>query len=55
LIKWSDLDEVKHAIFPLNDDRACGLDGFGGCFYHSFWDIVGVDFCKVVQQLFRQG
>jgi len=43
------LEEVKHAIFSLNADSSPGLDDLGGCFYHSFWDIVPIDVCKVVQ------
>jgi hypothetical protein len=30
-------DEIKAAVFDLNGDRAPGLDGFGGHFYHTFW------------------
>jgi len=54
LIKCTNLDKVKHAIFSLNGDNALSPDGFGGCFYHSFWVNVRVDVCKVVQQLFWQ-
>lgn len=53
LVKCPNLVEVKHAFFfSLNGDKAPGLDGFDGYFYHTFWDIVGVDVCKVVQQFF---
>ncbi|KAF1891085.1 hypothetical protein Lal_00001224 [Lupinus albus] len=39
-------DEIKSAIFAMNGDGAPSLDGFGGCFYQSFWDIVGQDVCN---------
>jgi len=29
-------------------------DGFCGVFYHSCWEIIGTDVCKVVQQVFKQ-
>ena len=31
-----------------------GPDGFGGVFYHSCWDIIGMDVCKDAQQCFKQ-
>ncbi|XP_019432196.1 PREDICTED: uncharacterized protein LOC109339236 [Lupinus angustifolius] len=35
--------EIKDVVFGLNGDGAPGPDGFGGCFYQDFWDIVGND------------
>lgn len=42
-------DETKGAIFDLNGDGAPGPDGFGGHFYHTFWDIIEAD---VIQSVF---
>lgn len=42
--------EVKSAMFSMNGLGALGPDGFGGCFYQTFWDIVGVDVCHAVLQ-----
>ncbi|XP_019430885.1 PREDICTED: uncharacterized protein LOC109338180, partial [Lupinus angustifolius] len=47
--------EIKLAVDAMNGDGAPRLDGFGGCFYHAFWDIVGEDVCNSVQQFFTQG
>jgi len=46
--------EIKNAVFNLNGNGAPGSDSFGGFFYQSCWDIIGMDVCKVVQQFFKQ-
>ncbi|XP_019459974.1 PREDICTED: uncharacterized protein LOC109359738 [Lupinus angustifolius] len=47
--------EINLAVDAMNGDGAPRPDGFGGCFYHAFWDIVGEDVCNSVQQFFTQG
>ncbi|CAL0306454.1 unnamed protein product [Lupinus luteus] len=47
-------DEIKGAVFAMNGDGAPGPDGFGGGFFQEFWDIVGEDVCKSVNQFFSQ-
>jgi len=54
LIKYPDFVETKKVIFNLNGNSAPGLDGFGGVFYHSCWDIIGTNVCNVVQKFFKQ-
>jgi len=44
--------EMKEAIFNLNPNSAPSLEGFGGIFYNSSWDIIGLDVCRVVHQFF---
>lgn len=34
---------LKKLFFLLNKDSAPGPDGFGGGFYHAFWDIISLD------------
>lgn len=48
-------DEVKVAVFGLNASGAPGPDGFGGAFFHKFWDIIGNDVFLSVQQFFSSG
>ncbi|CAL0324041.1 unnamed protein product [Lupinus luteus] len=47
--------DIKNAVFALNSEGASGPDGFGGCFYQEFWDVVGCDVCNSVSQIFRHG
>jgi len=54
LINCLDYLEIKNVVFNLNGNNAPGLDGFGGVFYHSCWEIIGKNVCKVVQQFFKQ-
>ena len=54
LIKCPDFSEIKNVVFNLNGNNAPGLDGFGGVFYHSLWEIIGTDVCNAVQQFFKQ-
>ncbi|KAF1892304.1 hypothetical protein Lal_00010768 [Lupinus albus] len=34
-------EEIKCVVFSLNGEGAPGPNGFGGCFFQEFWDIVG--------------
>ncbi|XP_019433032.1 PREDICTED: uncharacterized protein LOC109339940, partial [Lupinus angustifolius] len=45
-------EEIKNAVFNMNGDGAPGPDGFGGCFYQDFWDIIQVEVCNSVRQFF---
>ncbi|XP_019432044.1 PREDICTED: uncharacterized protein LOC109339110 [Lupinus angustifolius] len=47
-------NEIKSAVFALNGEGAPGPDGFGGCFFQTFWDIVHSDVCNSVLQFFHQ-
>jgi len=38
--------------FQLNSNNASGFGGFDGVLYHSCWDTISKDVCKVVQQFF---
>ncbi|XP_019423006.1 PREDICTED: uncharacterized protein LOC109332480 [Lupinus angustifolius] len=45
-------EEIKKAVFSMNGDGAPGPDGFGGCFYQDFCDIIQVEVCNSVRQFF---
>lgn len=41
--------EIKAAMFDIEDEKAPGPDGFTAKFYKKAWHIVGRDVCDVVQ------
>ncbi|XP_019435167.1 PREDICTED: uncharacterized protein LOC109341679 [Lupinus angustifolius] len=47
--------KIRSAVFAMNGEGAPGPDGFGGCFFQDFWDIIGHDVCQSVIQFFSQG
>lgn len=46
------IDEVKNAVFNMNNNGAPGLDGFGGSFYQKYWNIIKDDAFNSVTQFF---
>jgi len=52
LIKCPYFSEIKNDVFNLNGNSAPDPNGFGGVFYHSYWEIIGINVCNVVQQFF---
>ena len=36
-------------------NSAPGPYGFGGCFFQSYWDVVGINVIKSVNQFFEEG
>lgn len=55
LTKLPSREEVKNAVFSMNGSGAPGPDGFGGSFYHTYWDIIADDVFNSVSQFFIQG
>ncbi|XP_070005504.1 uncharacterized protein [Nicotiana sylvestris] len=49
LLRQPTREELKQAVYGLNDDNARGPDGFNGSFFHSYWDIVGHDVLEIVK------
>ncbi|XP_060200417.1 uncharacterized protein LOC132628671 [Lycium barbarum] len=47
------MEEVKHAVFGLNNASAGGPDGFTSIFFQACWDIIGGDIFNMVWDFFR--
>ncbi|KAG7598158.1 Ribonuclease H domain [Arabidopsis suecica] len=47
--------EVKKALFSLHPDKTPGLDGMTAFFYQKFWDLIGQDLIKLVQNFHSSG
>ncbi|XP_060974235.1 uncharacterized protein LOC133039370 [Cannabis sativa] len=47
--------EVKEVVFDLHPLKAPGPDGFSGCFFRKYWDIVGANLVASVQEFFTMG
>ena len=48
-------EEIKLAMFDIDDNRAPGPDGYSSKFFKSAWSIVGPDVCKAVREFFWTG
>ncbi|KAL0401670.1 UNVERIFIED_CONTAM: LINE-1 reverse transcriptase [Sesamum latifolium] len=48
-------EEVKEALFDINEDSAPGPDDFSSGFYKLAWPVVGDEFCNVVLEFFEHG
>lgn len=46
------VEEIKAALFSLEDKISPGPDGYTAKFFKSHWNIVGLDFSNVVQFMF---
>ena len=48
-------EEIKNAIFSMNDSKASGPDGFSSLFFKKAWSIVGSDVVEAVESFFNLG
>ena len=48
-------EEIKKAIFSINDSKAPGPDGFTSLFFKKAWSIVGSDVTEAVESFFNSG
>ena len=48
-------EEIKAALFEIEDDKAPGPDGYSSKFFKAMWSIVGNDFCLAVHEFFSSG
>ncbi|GKB13409.1 hypothetical protein Tco_0847332, partial [Tanacetum coccineum] len=49
------VDEIKSALFDIDDDKAPRPDGFTSKFFKASWSIVGKDLCDAVKEFFKSG
>ena len=48
-------DEIRAAIFDIDDNRAPGPDGFSSKFFKASWGIIGGDVCRAIKEFFSSG
>ncbi|GKA49974.1 hypothetical protein Tco_0743047 [Tanacetum coccineum] len=48
-------EEIKAALFSMEDDKAPGPDGFSSKFFKASWSVVGPEFTKAIQDYFSHG
>ena len=48
-------EEIKAAIFDIEDNKAPGPDGFTSKFFKASWNIIGDDVCRAVKEFFTSG
>lgn len=55
LIREVSDDEIRRAVFGINDSKAPGIDGFNAKFFKVTWHIIKADFTAAVKHFFRDG
>ncbi|GJS34137.1 RNA-directed DNA polymerase, eukaryota, reverse transcriptase zinc-binding domain protein [Tanacetum coccineum] len=48
-------EEIKIAMFDIDNDKAPGPDGFTSCFFKTAWNIIGLDICAAFKEFFHTG
>ena len=46
-------DEIKEALFRMDDNKAPGVDGFNALFFKRTWDIIKQDLIYAIQEFFN--
>ncbi|GKE00043.1 RNA-directed DNA polymerase, eukaryota, reverse transcriptase zinc-binding domain protein [Tanacetum coccineum] len=55
MIKHVSCEEVKTALFSMDDDKAPGPDRFSSKNFKASWSVVGPEFTKAIQDFFLNG
>ncbi|KAK4384265.1 hypothetical protein Sango_3077900 [Sesamum angolense] len=55
IIRLVTIDEVKSAIFNIEEDKAPGPDGFSSGFFKAAWPIIGEEVSKAIIDFFTTG
>ncbi|GJY75471.1 RNA-directed DNA polymerase, eukaryota, reverse transcriptase zinc-binding domain protein [Tanacetum coccineum] len=48
-------DEIKNAMFSIDDNKGPGPDGFIAKFFKRAWHVIGMDVCNAVKEFFAGG
>lgn len=55
LIEEVDMNEVRDALFDIENEKAPGPDGYGSYFFKSSWSIIAKDVFDAVNEFFLNG
>ncbi|XP_022026078.1 uncharacterized protein LOC110926659 [Helianthus annuus] len=55
MVKAVTSEEIKEAMFDIEDLRAPGPDGYSSKFFKASWNVVGPDVCKAIKGFFHNG
>ncbi|XP_031091127.1 uncharacterized protein LOC115996126 [Ipomoea triloba] len=55
LLRPTNPEEVKRAVFSMHPDKSPGPDGFNPEFYQAFWDILGPDITQLCNDFIASG
>nr|GEW07720.1 RNA-directed DNA polymerase, eukaryota, reverse transcriptase zinc-binding domain protein [Tanacetum cinerariifolium] len=55
MIRLVSNEEIKRAMFDMDNNKAPILDGFSSKFYKQSWEFIGKDVCDVVKEFFNKG
>nr|GMD42193.1 uncharacterized protein LOC109184888 [Ipomoea batatas] len=48
-------EEIKDALFAINDQKAPGPDGYSAAFFKHNWNVIGEDLIEAVREFFVSG
>ncbi|GJX67975.1 RNA-directed DNA polymerase, eukaryota, reverse transcriptase zinc-binding domain protein [Tanacetum coccineum] len=48
-------EEIKAAMFDIDDNKASGPDGFTAKFFKKVWEVISNDVCEAVKEFFSKG
>lgn len=48
-------EQIHQALLSMANNKSLGLDGMSPIFYKTYWNIVGYDVIKAVQDFFTHG
>ncbi|GKE14880.1 RNA-directed DNA polymerase, eukaryota, reverse transcriptase zinc-binding domain protein, partial [Tanacetum coccineum] len=47
--------EIKNAMFGIDDSKAPGPDGYTACIFKKAWSVIGNEVCLAIKEFFRSG